>query len=217
LPSRSEMPNSLEVKNPAPKISNDSLDKNNGNLHPQEVQLEQERQQQIIRSLAMSLMVAMGIGLHNFGEGLAIGAAVLLGEVALSTFLIIGFTIHNTTEGLAIIAPLAKTGKLMIRRLLLLGLVAGVPTILGTWMGGFIYSPIASIVFLSIGAGAIFQVVYSIIRWMTFSSANRQKKEGGEITSQMNVEASTNPSPSASMIAGFIVGLLIMYLTGLLV
>ena len=87
---------------------------------------------EIIKPLTLSLMVAIGIGLHNFGEGLAIGAAVLLGKIALSTFLIIGFTIHNTTEGLAIVAPLAKTGRLMIRRLIAMGLIAGVPTILGT-------------------------------------------------------------------------------------
>ena len=57
------------------------------------------------------MMIAIGIGLHNFGEGLAIGAAMLLGEVALSTFLIVGFTLHNTTEGLAIVAPIAKIRK----------------------------------------------------------------------------------------------------------
>jgi ZIP family zinc transporter len=216
LSSQSSFAPSLAGNKTLPKITNDSLGKND--TTPQEIHLDQQRrQQQIIRSLSMSLMVAIGIGLHNFGEGLAIGAAVLLGEVALSTFLIIGFTIHNTTEGLAIVAPLAKTGKLMVRRLLLLGLIAGVPTILGTWIGGFTYSPVASIVFLSVGAGAIFQVVYSILRWMAFSSLKKRVKDSGENTSQMDIEASATAFPSASMIAGFIVGLLIMYLTGLLV
>ncbi len=91
------------------------------------------------------------------------------------------------------------------------------PTILGTWIGGFTYSPIASIVFLSVGAGAIFQVVYSILRWMAFSSVKKRVKDSGENTSRMDTEASATAFPSASMIAGFIVGLLIMYLTGLLV
>ena len=180
---------------------------------------------ELIKPLTLSLMVAIGIGLHNFGEGLAIGAAVLLGEIALSTFLIIGFTIHNTTEGLAIVAPLAKTGRLMIRRLVAMGLIAGIPTILGTWIGGFVYSPLASIIFLSIGAGAIFQVVYALAVWMSKSlreSSKTNKAESvdlGEITGRSGTRllASQGKSPTAAIIAGFIVGLLIMYITGLLV
>ncbi len=180
---------------------------------------------EIIKPLTLSLMVAIGIGLHNFGEGLAIGAAVLLGEIALSTFLIIGFTIHNTTEGLAIVAPLAKTGRLMIRRLIAMGLIAGVPTIVGTWIGGFVYSPLASIIFLSVGAGAIFQVVYALAVWMSKSLRQSSKandtenRDFGEKTtgSGMRSLASQEKSPSAAIIAGFIIGLLIMYITGLLV
>lgn len=147
-------------------------------------------------ALSLSYMVAIGIGLHNLGEGLAIGAAVALGSVALSKFLVIGFTIHNTTEGLAIIAPIAKQ-KARIMHLLALGLIAGAPTIAGTWIGGFTYMPLASIVFLAIGAGAIFQVVYSIFNWMN-------KEMDSKMTAPHNV-------------AGFIVGLAIMYFTGLLV
>ena len=184
----------------------------------------------ILKPLAISLMVAIGIGLHNFGEGLAIGAAVLLGEIALSTFLIIGFTIHNTTEGLAIVAPLAKSGKLMIRRLIMLGLIAGIPTILGTWIGGFIYSPLASVIFLAVGAGAIFQVVYSLIVWMsksfkqsnsnqiTLSSENRVQNANS--TTQTNtkiIQESTTVNSGLSIVSGFILGMLIMYLTGLFV
>ncbi len=184
----------------------------------------------ILKPLAISLMVAIGIGLHNFGEGLAIGAAVLLGEIALSTFLIIGFTIHNTTEGLAIVAPLAKSGKLMLRRLVLLGLIAGIPTILGTWIGGFIYSPLASVVFLAIGAGAIFQVVYSLIVWMSksfkqstpnrtaFSSENSvQNSNNTTQTNTAGIQESTMTNSGLSIISGFILGMLIMYLTGLFV
>jgi ZIP family zinc transporter len=197
-------------------ISNISRSKSD--IKNQQVQSKLQIQQQIIKPLAISMMVSIGIGLHNFGEGLAIGAAVLLGKVALSTFLIIGFTLHNTTEGLAIVAPLAKTGKLMIKRLLLMGLIAGLPTILGTWVGGFTYSPIAAIVFLSIGAGAIFQVVYTLGRWMINSTnpTNTRIKNDDESVSK-DITRSKMALPSASIITGFIVGMLIMYITGLLI
>ncbi len=132
------------------------------------------------KSLAISLMIAIGIGLHNFGEGLTIGAAVLLGQVAFSTFLIVGFTLHNTTEGLAIVAPMAKVGKVKIRKLLLMGLIAGVPTIIGAWIGGFMYSPLAAKIFLAIGAGAIFQVIFSIASMMV--------KDGNKNNDQNNKE-----------------------------
>jgi zinc transporter ZupT len=185
--------------------------------------------QSILKLSAISLMVAIGIGLHNFGEGLAIGAAVLLGEIALSTFLIIGFTIHNTTEGLAIVAPLAKSGKLMIRRLIMLGLIAGIPTILGTWIGGFIYSPLASVIFLAVGAGAIFQVVYSLIVWMSKSFKQSGSKQAATFSPENEIQNSSSTQTNTkvieeskansglSIVAGFILGMLIMYLTGLFV
>lgn len=156
------------------------------------------QQQLLLRPLAISMMISIGIGLHNFGEGLAIGAAVLLGEVALSTFLILGFTLHNTTEGLAIVAPMAKHRRVPVTKLIIMGLIAGVPTIMGAWIGGFLYSPIATVIFLSIGAGAIFQVVYTIGSWMYQTSGTRGLN-------------------NLSIIAGFTVGMLIMYLTGLLI
>jgi ZIP family zinc transporter len=157
------------------------------------------QQQLLIRPIAISMMISIGIGLHNFGEGLAIGAAVLLGEVALSSFLILGFTLHNTTEGLAIVAPMAKSRRIPVAKLIIMGLIAGGPTILGAWMGGFLYSPIATVIFLSIGAGAIFQVVYSIGSWMYHTNGSR-----GLLNNYW-------------IIIGFAFGMFIMYLTGLLV
>jgi zinc transporter, ZIP family len=168
-------------------------------VHASRSSIAPSQQQLLIRPIAISMMIAIGIGLHNFGEGLAIGAAVLLGEVALSSFLILGFTLHNTTEGLAIVAPMAKSKRIPVTKLLIMGLIAGVPTIVGAWIGGFLYSPIATIIFLSIGAGAIFQVVYSVGSWMYHASGSR---------------ALLN---TASIVTGFAVGMLVMYLTGLLI
>jgi zinc transporter, ZIP family len=148
----------------------------------------------ISKSVAIALMVSIGIGLHNFGEGLAIGAAIGLGEVALSTFLIIGFTLHNTTEGLAIAAPMARQ-KPMIGKLAAMGLIAGTPAIFGAWMGGFDYSPLSAIIFLSVGAGAIFQVVISILNWV------RQDQK----------------IMSAPVAAGIAVGMIIMYVTSIII
>lgn len=159
-----------------------------------------QQQQKLIKPLAISLMIAIGIGLHNFGEGLAISAAVLLGKAALSTFLIVGFTLHNTTEGLAIVAPIAKSRQVMIRKLIVMGFIAGAPTIAGAWIGGFLYSPLAAVIFLSVGAGAIFQVVYSIASWISHTSSHNRKTL---------IDTST--------IAGFAIGMLIMYTTGLLI
>jgi zinc transporter, ZIP family len=155
----------------------------------------------IVKPVVMALMISIGIGLHNFGEGLAIGASVVLGEIALSTFLIVGFMVHNTTEGFAIVAPLAKTPvRRMVGKLIIMGLIAGVPTIFGTWIGGFVYSPVAAITFLSIGAGAILQVVFLIYQSMAKAEGDRSK-----IMSD------------ASVITGFAAGMLIMYVTGLMV
>tara|TARA_B100000676_G_scaffold1441_1_gene1323 strand:- start:17 stop:1180 length:1164 start_codon:yes stop_codon:yes gene_type:complete len=147
------------------------------------------------QGLAISLMIAIGIGFHNLGEGLAVGAAIALGEVALSTFLIIGFATHNTTEGLAIAAPLTKS-KAKIMKMIGLGLIAGAPAIFGCWVGGFSFSPFFTLVFLAIGAGAIFQVVLSIFQYM---------KEKSDLLS------------NTSLFAGISVGLVIMYLTSVII
>jgi zinc transporter ZupT len=90
--------------------------------------------------LTLAYMIAVGIGLHNLGEGLAIGASYATGEIALGTFLVIGFLLHNTTEGLGIVAPLAGE-RPRLATLALLGAVAGVPTVFGAWLGAFAYSP----------------------------------------------------------------------------
>jgi zinc transporter, ZIP family len=164
-------------------------------------QQQQQQHRLVVKPVAMAMMISIGIGLHNFGEGLAIGASVVLGEIALGTFLIVGFMLHNTTEGFAIVSPLAKTRvSRMVGKLIIMGLIAGVPTIFGTWIGGFVYSPIAAIIFLSIGAGAIFQVVFLIYQGMA-----KAQDGGGKIMSD------------ASIIAGFAAGMLIMYVTGLMV
>jgi len=173
---------------------------------------EKQLQQLLLLSkspFTIAFMIAIGIGLHNLGEGLAIGAAVLLGKVGLSTFLIVGFTLHNTTEGLAIVAPIAKSNRVMVRRLVMMGIIAGAPAIAGAWIGGFLYSPIAAIIFLSVGAGAIFQVVFSIMSWMVNVSNN--------IDDSKNREGRKNAWLNTSLIAGFIVGMIIMYATSLLV
>ena len=109
----------------------------------------------LTKPVAIALMISIGIGLHNFGEGLAIGAAVGMGSIAFSTFLIVGFALHNTTEGLAIAAPMSR-GKMMLGKLAAMGMIAGSPAIFGAWIGGFVYSPFTSVIFLAIGAGAIF-------------------------------------------------------------
>ena len=145
--------------------------------------------------VAIALMIAIGIGLHNFGEGLAIGAAIILGEAALGAFLIVGFALHNTTEGFAIAAPMART-KLMIGKLAAMGMIAGVPAIFGAWVGGFVYSPLFAVIFLAIGTGAIFQVIVSIMRWI--------QSEDGKIS-------------NSSVLAGIAVGMIIMYITSILI
>jgi zinc transporter ZupT len=152
------------------------------------------------RGWVLAVLIAVGIGLHNFGEGLAVGSAFALGEAALGTLLIVGFTLHNTTEGLAIVAPLAREGqRVSIPELAKLGLIGGVPTIAGAWLGGFVYSPVWSVLFLAVGVGAIAQVIGQIVRHMT--------REGSVARA-----LATGP-----VLAGLFAGFAVMYVTGMLV
>jgi len=113
------------------------------------------------KRLSIAWRIAIGIGIHNFGEGLAIGAAYNVGEIALGTFLVVGFIIQNITEGLGIIAPIVRD-RPTIGQLALLGMVGGAPAIFGAWIGGYTPSPFLSVLFLAIGTGAIFQVAVEV-------------------------------------------------------
>jgi ZIP family zinc transporter len=112
----------------------------------------------------MSLLIAVGIGLHNFGEGLAIGNSAATGAIGLATILVIGFALHNGTEGFGIVAPLAAEGdRPSWRFLLLMGLIGGGPTTVGTAIGRQFTSPAVSVVFLTLAAGSILYVVIQLL------------------------------------------------------
>jgi zinc transporter, ZIP family len=152
----------------------------------------------------LALLVAVGIGLHNFGEGLAIGAAFTLGEAALGSLLIVGFALHNTTEGLAIVAPLARhtdgaPASVAVGSLVRLGLIGGVPTIAGAWLGGFIYSPVWALLCLALGVGAIAQVVVQIL---------------GQMSGDERLGTYMTRGP---VVAGLFTGFIAMYATGMLI
>ena len=146
--------------------------------------------------LRLAFLIALGIGLHNLGEGLAIGAAYAQGAVALGAFLIIGFMVHNTTEGLGIIAPIAQDQP-PLKSLVLAGLLAGGPTIVGAWLGGLAYTPLLATVAMGLGAGAILQVVGVLYRAVA-------RETGGSVWTPLNA-------------LGVGAGLVVMYGTGLLV
>jgi len=148
--------------------------------------------------LRLAFLIALGIGLHNFGEGLAIGAAYAQGAVTLGAFLVVGFMIHNTTEGLGIVAPVAQDDP-PLRTLALAGLLAGGPTIIGAWVGGLAYSPILGTLFMAIGAGAILQVLGVLYRVV-----GRETGSGRSVWTPLNA-------------MGVAAGLVLMYTTGLLV
>jgi zinc transporter ZupT len=148
------------------------------------------------RRTRIALMIAVGIGIHNLGEGLAIGAAFSIGAAALGTFLVIGFILQNITEGLGIIAPIVRQ-RPSAGLLAALGLIGGAPAIAGAWAGGLVHSQILAVLFLSIGAGAVFEVAYEI----------------GRLVRQDN---QTRAMP-LSLASGVVAGMLVLYVTGLLI
>jgi ZIP family zinc transporter len=112
----------------------------------------------------LSLLIAIGIGLHNFGEGLAIGGSAAAGEIGLATVLVIGFALHNGTEGFGIVAPLAAEGdRPSWGFLLLMGLIGGGPTFVGTAVGRQFTSDAMSVIFLTLAAGSILYVVIQLL------------------------------------------------------
>ena len=148
--------------------------------------------------LALATLVAIGIGMHNFGEGLAIGSSFALGELTLGTFFIVGFMIHNVTEGLGIAAPAAEgRAHVSLGRLAVLTLVAGAPAILGAWIGGFVTSDLLGVLFFAAAAGAALEVVTEVGRYVA------RRAPGG--------------LSSPYVLGGFLAGLAVMYVTGLLV
>jgi zinc transporter ZupT len=148
--------------------------------------------------LAIATLIAFGIGLHNLGEGLAVGAALATGAVGLGTFLVVGFTLHNITEGIGIAAPLLR-GEPRIPHFGGLALLAGGPAILGTWIGGFVFSPFWGALALAVGTGAILQVVYEVSRLVARVETGRAGLWRGEV------------------LAGAAAGVLVMYATALIV
>jgi len=144
---------------------------------------------------ALATMVAIGIGLHNLGEGLAIGSAYASGALALGAFLVVGFALHNTTEGLAIVAPLAERSP-SLGRLAALGLIAGAPAILGAWIGAGAFNPSLAALLFGAGVGAIVQVITQLVPAM--------RDERGRAL-----------HPAA--VVGVLAGVGVLYLTGLLV
>lgn len=148
--------------------------------------------------LWVATMIAMGIGLHNLGEGLAIGAAFALGEAALGSFLVVGFTLHNITEGVGIAAPVTRDQP-KFSTFVGLTLLAGAPAIVGAWIGGFAFSPLLATIFLGVGAGAIWQVIVEVWGLLRRSA----EREGRPAVNWLNA-------------AALVAGIAVMYFTAFL-
>ena len=145
--------------------------------------------------LALAYYIALGIGLHNFGEGLAIGAAFAAGSAGLGTFLVLGFAVHNVTEGIGIAAPIVRT-RPPLWNFLALTLVAGLPAVFGMWLGSLSYAAQWSALALGIGAGAILQVIVEVGSYLMRSS-----------------KAAGSSWLSAPALGGLMTGLAFMYVT----
>jgi zinc transporter ZupT len=149
--------------------------------------------------VALAGFIALGIGLHNLGEGLAIGASFATGEAALASFLVVGFTLHNVTEGIGIAAPLTKRQP-GFPVFAALAALAGLPAVIGTWGGVFAFSPHWAALCFGVGAGAILQVVVEVGAYL-----HRTAQRAGD-----------SWLSSASLL-GFALGLAIMYATAMLI
>ncbi len=149
--------------------------------------------------LGLAASIAFAIGVHNLGEGLAVGSAFATGAAALGGFLLLGFTLHNVTEGVGIIAPLLKR-RPSVAILAGLACLAGLPAILGLWLGAFAFSSYWAALALAIGAGAILQVIIEVglLLWNQIGGGDRTKAY-------------------AVIFTGLLVGVALMYFTGLLV
>jgi zinc transporter, ZIP family len=146
--------------------------------------------------LALALLVAIGIGVHNLGEGLAIGTSFATGELQLGAFLVIGFMVHNVTEGLGIATP-ASRARVSVLQLALLALVAGAPAILGAWIGGYSSSDVLTPLFFGLAAGAALQVVVEVGRYVARTAPGGVR--------------------SGWAVGGYLAGISAMWATGLLV
>jgi zinc transporter, ZIP family len=151
----------------------------------------------VVGGIALATLVAVGIGLHNLGEGLAIGTSFALGELALGSFFVVGFMVHNVTEGLGIAAPIADQRRVSFGRLAALALIAGAPAIPGAWLGGFVTSDVLGVLFFAGAAGAALEVVVEVGRYVA------RQSPGG--------------LGSPYVLGGYLAGIAVMYVTGLLV
>lgn len=149
--------------------------------------------------LALATYIALGIGLHNLGEGLAIGAAFAAGSASLGTFLILGFTLHNITEGIGIAAPILKERPPLLA-FVGLTLLAGGPAVLGMWLGSLAYAPQWSALALAIGAGAVLQVIVEVGAYLM-----RSNQRGPDVFF------------TAPVMGGLAAGIVFMYVTAALV
>lgn len=149
--------------------------------------------------LALAFYIALGIGLHNFGEGLAIGGAFAAGAAGLGTFLVLGFALHNVTEGIGIAAPMLRI-RPPLWSFAALTLLAGGPAVLGIWAGSLAYAPQWSAFALAVGAGAILQVMVEVTAYLQRQNSDRQAI-----------------LYSPAVLGGFLGGIAFMYVTAALI